>query len=139
MMRKVDINDYPKELEWDDKVFSMPNIPRGSGGIVDVLIQILKEVENNTTLTKIMRFEGSESKATLNELCVRLRPMRLVVKTEYGWTLTKESKVFLESEDYEYLAAVLCANIKFLGEILFYLDSPKNLMNCKKLQMNSMV
>lgn len=125
MIKKVDVNDYPKELEWDDKVFSMPNIPRGNNGIVDVLIKILKEVKNNTTLTKVMRFEGSESKATLNELCVRLRPMRLVVKTEFGWKLTKEAEKFLESEDYEYLAAVLCANIKFLGEILFYLDTPK--------------
>lgn len=124
-MNKVDVRDYPSGLEWDDKVFSMPNIPRGDIGLVGVLLEILKAVDNNIPQTEKMRFQGSESKTTLNELCIRLRPMRLVNKTDHGWRLTKEAKVFLESEDNDYLAAVLCANIKFLGEILFYLDTPK--------------
>lgn len=132
-MKKIDVCEYPKDLEWEDKVFSMPNIPRGRIGLVNVLIEILKAVENNTTITQKMKFDGSDSQTTLNELCVRLRPMKLVVKNEYGWALTKEAKTFLESKDCDYLAAVLCANIKFLGEILFYLDTPKKSSDLQKI------
>lgn len=132
-MKKVDINQYPKDLDWEDKVFSMPNIPRGSNGPIKVLIEILHEVKNNTTASKKMKFDGSDSQQTLNELCTRLRPMRLVVKTEYGWALTKESQLFLESEDSDYLAAFLCAHTKFLGEILFYLDTPKKSSELQKI------
>ena len=91
-MYKVDVREYPDDLEWDDKVRSMPNIPRGDAGLVGVLIEILKAVDNNIPQTEKMRFPGSESKTTLNELCVRLRPMRLVNKTEHGRVLTKESE-----------------------------------------------
>lgn len=132
-MRKIDISEYPKNLDWNDKVFSMPNIPRGEKGLIEVLKEILIAVENNTTPTKTMKFEGSESRTTLNELCVRLRPMKLVLKTARGWELTKESKKYLESDDKLYLAAILCANIKFLGEVLFYLDSPKKSSDLQKI------
>ena len=99
-MRKIDISEYPKDLDWDDKVFSMPNIPRGEKGLIEVLKEILLAVENNTTPTQKMKFEGSESRITLNELCVKLRPMKLVVKTEQGWELTKESKKYLYNKSY---------------------------------------
>lgn len=107
----------------DAKVFSMPRVPSGDKGIVEILKEILNEVNKNTSPTKILKFTGSSSQNTLNELCVNLRPMNLVVKTEYGWALTKESKKYLESDDKLYLAALLCANIKFVGEILFYLEN----------------
>ena len=59
--------------------------------------------------------------------------MKLVLKTVWGWELTKASKKYLESDDKLYLAAILCANIKFLGEILFYLDNPKKSSELQKI------
>ncbi len=51
--------------------------------------------------------------------------MRLVKKTSCGWELTKESEIWLNSGDDLYLAATLCANVRFLAEILYYLDTPR--------------
>ena len=68
---------------------------------------------------------GSDAKITLDEACIRLRPMRLVKKTSCGWELTKESEIWLNSGDDLYLAATLCANVRFLAEILYYLDTPR--------------
>lgn len=117
--------EYPQCLPWDDKVFSMPNIPRGSEGLLCVLRDILDKVKSHMNPNDKLDFAGSDSKITLNEACVRLRPMRLVRKTPDGWVLTKESEIWLESGDNLYLAAVLCANIRFLAEVLYYLDVPR--------------
>lgn len=135
-MTKIDTKQYPKDLDWDSKVFSMPNIPHGEIGLIAVLKEILVQVANNTTPSKVIKFDGSESRLTLNELCVRLRPMKLMLKTVHGWTLSQESEIFLESDDTLYLAAVLCANIKFLGEILFYLDSAKKATELQQIAVN---
>lgn len=132
-MGKVNISEYPKDLEWNDKVFSMPKIPRGNKGLISNLKHVLRAIENNTTPTQIMTFEGSKSRITLNELCIRLRPIRLVNRNKYGWELTDQSKKFINSDDECYLAAILCANVKFLGEILFYLDTPKKSSDLQKI------
>ena len=117
--------EYPQCLPWDEKVFSMPNIPRGSEGLLYVLRDILEKVKCHTNPKDKLNFVGSDSKITLNEACIRLRPMRLVKKTPDGWELTKESEIWLNSGDNLYLAAVLCANIRFLAEVLYYLDVPR--------------
>lgn len=119
------ISSYPENLSWDNKVFSMPNIPRGSDGMLAVLRTILSLVKAHTPQAQILTFDGSSSRISLNDVCIRLRPMRLVIRTASGWELTQESQTWLDSNDDLYLAAVLCANTKFLGEILFYLDEPK--------------
>ena len=121
----VSVDMYPKMSEWENKVFSMPNIPRGEEGMLVVLHDILTLVQNHASPSQQLIVKGSASKITLHEVCVRLRPMRLVVKTSSGWELSKESKLWLESGDNSYLAAVFCANIRFLAEILFFLDAPK--------------
>lgn len=121
----IDPKDYPSNKDWDTKVFSVPNLPRGDVGSVDVLRQILEMVKKGDPTDKMLEFSGSSSNITLDDACVRLRPMNLVHKTENGWKLTDESSVWLDSGDDLYLAALLCANIKFLAEILFFLDAPR--------------
>ncbi len=130
---KVDVTEYPKTLEWEDKVFSMPNIPRGEEGLINVLRKFLLLVQNHESSAQIISIAGSQSKITLNEVCIRLRPMKLVKKVLNGWELTEESKRWLETQDNLYLAAVLCANIRFLGEILFYLDTPKKAKDLQEI------
>lgn len=117
--------EYPECRPWEEKVLSMPNIPRGAEGLIYVLRDILEKVREHTNPKDILSYKGSDSNVTLNEACVRLRPMKLVLKTTNGWELTKESEIWLNSGDNLYLAAVLCANIRFLAEILYYLDTPR--------------
>lgn len=91
-MKKIDRADYPKNLDWEDKVFSMPNIPRGDGGLIAVLRELLTQVANNISPANVIKFAGSDSNVSLGKLCVRLRPMKLVLKTETGWRLTEYAK-----------------------------------------------
>lgn len=121
----VPFEEYPQNRPWDEKVFSMPNIPRGTEGLLVVLYDILQKVKEHCNTKDLLVYKGSNSKITLNEACVRLRPMRLVVKTAYGWELSKDSERWLETNDNLYLAAVLCANIRFVAEVLYYLDTPR--------------
>ncbi len=125
MLKKINVSEYPPNLEWDDKVFSMPNIPRGDKDSIDVLKQILLLVRENESSSKKLIFAGSKSTISLEEACVRLRPMKLVIKSSNGWELPDTSIKWLESGDNLYLAAILCANVRFLSEILFYLDIPR--------------
>lgn len=125
--------EYPKCRPWDEKVFSMPNIPRGAEGLIYVLRDILQKVREHINPKDVLSYKGSDSNVTLNEVCVRLRPMKLVKKTANGWELTKESEIWLDSGDNLYLAAVLCANIRFLAEILYYLDTPRKSNELKEI------
>lgn len=130
---KILPKDYPANRPWDEKVFTMPNIPRGNIGLPLVLRDILTKVSAHDNPNSILSYDGSDSRITLNEACVRLRPMRLVVKTGNGWEISEQSKCWLESGDTLYLAAVFCANIRFVAEILYYLDAPKKSTELKEI------
>ncbi len=122
---RVNVTEYPKSLSWEMKSFSMPNIPRGTLGMKENLKTILEMVRNNASPSQKLIIEGSESKIDLGTACVRLRPMKLLLKTQTGWMLSDEAQRWLDTDDELYLAAFLCARIKFLAEILYYLDEPK--------------
>jgi len=125
-MTVIPVGEYTKNRPWYDKSFSMPNIPRGSGGLLMALRRILTEMHDGVSFSTIIQFDGSNSRLTLDQLCVILRPTHLVNKTQEGWELSDASLRYLQSGDELYLAAVFCANIKFVAEILFYLDeSPR--------------
>ena len=115
---RVDISEYPKAISWEMKSFSMPNIPRGTSGMKENLRVILEMVRNNISPSQKLSIEGSESKIDLGTACVRLRPMKLLLKTQNGWELSEEAKKWLDTDDDLYLAAFLCSRIKFLAEIL---------------------
>ncbi|MBQ3042457.1 MAG: restriction endonuclease [Clostridia bacterium] len=126
-MYSLSINEYPKAKDWNDKVYSTPSIPGGKNAIISNLRKILLLVRDNAPLDQIPQLEESNSKSTLEQLCVhQLSPMRFVERTSDGkWMLTQEIKLWLDSEDDLYLAAYFSANVRFFAEILYYLDSPK--------------
>lgn len=124
-MYKVDINNYPNNKDWNEKAFSMPNLPRGENGMKDSLKIVLSKVRDGESPKSKLNIKGSSSNLTLQEACVRLRPLHLINKTATGWVLTEESKTWLESEDDNYLAAIFNSNVRFFGEILTYIDNPK--------------
>ena len=103
----------------------MPHLPRGNGGLIFALRAILRLVRANTDPSIVVAIGGSESKATLNELCVRLRPMHIVAKSATGRVLPKDIVKRLESDDNLYFASVLCANVRFRAEIIVCLDVPR--------------
>lgn len=133
---RVDVAEYPKSLSWEMKSYSMPNIPRGTLGVKENLKTILEMVRNNVSPSQKLSVEGSESQIDLGTACVRLRPMKLLLKTQAGWILSDEAKKWLDTEDELYLAAFLCARIKFLAEILYYLDEPKTAAELQNIATN---
>lgn len=126
-MYTVPVSEYPQTKDWSNKVHSTPSIPGGKNVIVSNLRALLLAVQNNAPLDQVPQLDGSNSKSTLNHLCVhQLSAMSFVERASNGkWTLTKEAKLWIDSEDNLYLAAYFCANVKFFAEILFFLDSPK--------------
>ena len=125
-MYTVDVNVYPKNKEWNQKINSTPSIPGGKNNVLENLRTLLLEVEKGNDFDIIPSLLESSSNSTLKDLCVhQLSPMNFVNRTKNGWELSDEARVWIESEDNMYLAAYFCANVKFFAEILFYLDSPK--------------
>ena len=133
---RVNATEYPKSLSWEMKSFSMPNIPRGTLGMKENLKTILEMVRNNISPSQRLIIEGSECKIDLGTACVRLRPMKLLLKTQTGWVLSDEAQRWLDTDDDLYLAAFLCARIKFLAEVLYYLDEPKTAAELQNIAIN---
>lgn len=122
----IEINpiEYPKSREWNAKVFSMPKIPRGDIGQFAILRGILRAITEKVPYSTKMKFEGSNSDATLENLCTWLRPIGIIYKEDRVWKISNEGRKLLESEDDFYLMAVFCANIRFMGELLVQLETP---------------
>lgn len=126
----VPFEEYPQNRPWDEKVFSMPNIPRGTEGLLVVLYDILQKVKEHCNTKDLLVYKGSNSKITLNEACVRLRPMRLVVKTAYGWELSKDSERWLETNLYQGVSLVAPEHNVLLSSVLLGLASPLLFLLC---------
>ena len=118
-MKDIPIADYPTPRTWCMKAQAAPNIPRGSMGMTGALRIILEDVASGKPQTSPVGIPGSDSEVTLGVCCQRLRPVGLVRDKNGSWSLSEEAEKWLSSKDDGYLAAVLCANTKYLGEILY--------------------
>lgn len=130
-MDSVNANLYPMPRAWSMKAQAVPNIPRGSVGMAKALRIILLDVADGKPQTSPVNIPGSDSKVTLGVCCQRLRPVGLVREKNNIWAVSEEAERWLSSEDDDYLAAVLCANTKFMGEVLELLREP---MKASELQ-----
>lgn len=81
----------------------------------------------------MFNIEGSNSTATLGRMCEWIRPIGLVNKEKQVWTLTELGEMVLERQDSYFSTAVFCSTIVFMGEILFYLQEPKNSQELLKI------
>lgn len=124
VMKDIPIADYPTPRTWCMKAQAAPNIPRGSMGMTGALRIILEDVASGKPQTSPVGIPGSDSEVTLGVCCQRLRPVGLVRDKNGSWSLSEEAEKWLSSKDDGYLAAVLCANTKYLGEILYLLQKP---------------
>ena len=132
----MDKNEFPENREWNAKMFSMPKIPRGDEGQLIVLKDILNAVENDIPSQTALKFKGSNSTATLDRLCVWLRPIGLVYKEDGKWRNSSEAKKWMDTRDNRYLTAVLCTTIKFFGEILYFLEEPRKMSELQKIAVD---
>lgn len=123
-MGSVNANLYPTSRAWSMKAQAIPNIPRGSVGMVKALRIILQDVADGKPQASPVDIPGSASKVTLGVCCQRLRPVGLVREKNNTWALSEEPERWLSSGDDDYLAAVLCSNTKFMGEVLGLLREP---------------
>ena len=125
-MIKVPVSEYPQNRTWDEKAFRAPDLPRGNKGVLTNLKTILTKVQDGEPSHQVVSFDGCDSKLTLDMLCLTLASPPLFVRVQSRWTLTEAAARYLESDDKLYLAAFLCANVKFMAEILFFLaDVPR--------------
>lgn len=79
--------------KWELRVTAAPRIPRGKS-YLSSLRQILLLIQERANVKSIPEIEGSDSKATLEHLCVRLRPLGFVSNklTNNNWILSDFSK-----------------------------------------------
>ncbi|QQK80394.1 hypothetical protein HUG20_11155 [Salicibibacter cibi] len=110
----------PKSREWSAKVFAIPRIPRSNQGYPESLAKILHAVQIRTPKGSIITIPGSDSRKSLEELCITLRPTGLVYQNAPGsnWEIADEALYWLEHKDDLYLALYLNANIRFISELL---------------------
>lgn len=125
-MNVIENSEYPRPRQWNIRVSSAPNIPRGTNGMVEALRRVLQGVKDGISKDLPANIEGSNSSVSIDDCCTRLRPAGFVREANGVWTLTKESVKWLNSNDVDYLAAILCANVKFSGEMLEALKTPKS-------------
>jgi predicted transcriptional regulator len=124
-MYSINDKSYPKSIEWESKALAMPNIPRGKGYPIS-LRTILNALTEQKPYESIINIEESERKESLDEMCIRLRPLNIVSgSSKTKWIISNEALKWLDSEDDLYLAAILNANIKFFSEILQILSQEK--------------
>lgn len=117
---------YPEPKPWAKRARSIQYIPEGSQGIATTLRIIFKAVQDELSPDTILEIPGSDYKATLGDVCTRIRPAGLTEKVDKTWRLTEESIAWLDNESNNYLAAILCANVMFMSEQLAQMQSPKS-------------
>jgi len=99
----------------------------GNVGLREALRITLQAIADGENLLAPASIPGARDTMSIADTCIRLKTTGLVAKdTRSGnWILTKEAIYWLNAEDDLFLAAVLCSNVRFCGEMLSHLNSPK--------------
>lgn len=122
------------QKEWDLKVLAPIDIPiaKGIKKRHEVLMDILNAIKKNESFDERFIIEGSDSKKTLHELCIIIRPFKLVTgngKTK-PWQLTSQSESLLKN-DSSYIAIYFHNHLQFFFEIIDLMkdEKEKNVMD----------
>ena len=111
-------NIETEEKDWDFRVSASPRIPRGENYVTS-LKYILDEIQAGKPANAILFIKGSESKATLDHLAIRLRPLGFVNKLKQSqWVLTDFSKEWILTGNIEELARFFSSRLKFFSELI---------------------
>lgn len=114
--------------KWELRVTAAPRIPRGKS-YLSSLRQILLLIQERANVKSIPEIEGSDSKATLEHLCVRLRPLGFVSNklTNNNWILSDFSKNWLETNKNDELTYFIDSNLQFFSELIELTRTPKKI------------
>ena len=119
--------ECPRVKPWSERANSLQYIPMGDVGLKEALSITLSAVASGADLSAPAYIPGAKDTMSIADTCVRLNTTGLVARDTQsgGWTLTKEAAYWLDSKDDMYLAAILCSNVRFCGEQLANLQTPK--------------
>lgn len=123
-MTTIPMADYPKLKPWKDRSLSIQYLPTGSDNLVGALRRVLTAVDEGIEPQSPVPIPGAKSSSTINDVCVRLRPAGLVQRRNGTWTVGDDARIWIQSGDDMYLAAVLCSNIRFMSEQLNLMHEP---------------
>lgn len=112
------MDDVVISKRWEDKGYSLPNIPREKN-YCESLLKILKSIHDCDTNDQ--KVDILNKKYDINYLCERLKATGFVEKNGDKWILSSFSADFIQNQDKNELCRYLHSKIKFFGEILFYL------------------
>lgn len=116
---------YPEPKPWMERARSIQYIPSGSQGIDETLRIIFRAVQDELSPETVLDIPSSNYNAVLDDVCRRIKPAGLTRKVDGTWRLTDESTEWLENKSNDYLAAILCANVMFMSEMLSHLQRPR--------------
>lgn len=117
--------------DWNSKVNAMPRIPRSQeeGGYLLSLQEILQSINDNNSNKFPVQIKGSETANTIDEHCERLRPLGIVYQShpQDKWHISEEMNDFFNTNNREFLLHFLNSKIKYITELLIFLEEPKTI------------
>lgn len=120
-----DPSQFPGPLPWEDRAASMIWIPGSPEQTLDRLSFFLTEISSDTLDLKEIAWPDNGELFSTKHIVGTFRRCGLVRRDPQkrcGLELTLEASTWLETKNPEFLVAILHANIKFVGELLHYLD-----------------
>lgn len=114
---------------WEKKFNNLPHLPRTQPhlGCVGALKLIFDSIKRHDNLDKVINIEGSETTHTLGHYVEILSRYNIIeVDRENGYYNIRKCLDDYDEEDFEYrLAKFFYTNIKYISEMLSFLDEPK--------------
>lgn len=112
---------------WNQRRSSLQTFSYNDVSLAEALRRISNEVRSGVT-EDVFSYRKA-LKPIKSEFIVCMRALKTIGLVSYGrvegWFFTSEGEQWLETNDDNYLAALICANVQFTGEMLRLLDEPK--------------
>lgn len=114
--------------KWNIKFNALPRLPRSQSkfGYVDTVKAVFNKIYSKERQEEIINIEGSNTKHPLKHYIeILFRYKFLKIDNENNYYVT-ESLANFEKEDFRYnLAKFLQANVKYISELLWFIQEPK--------------
>ncbi|GIG65145.1 Lsr2 family DNA-binding protein [Phytomonospora endophytica] len=117
--------EIPATKPWRHRASAMPWVPGNTAQILPHLRALLEDIERQPYLDRPFTWPITGSTTTIRQALQSLGGSGLVEKGNGVATLTPEAGTFLETNDSSYLLMVFHANVRFVGEAIHSLDTPR--------------
>ncbi|MGW3442935.1 Lsr2 family DNA-binding protein [Streptomyces sp. NPDC001076] len=130
-------SDFPAPRRWTQRSSSIPWVPGNVDQMVPNLCGLLRDVERDGEVERAFTWPATGAGTTIKAAVHGLGSCGLIVKAGDTLSLTREARFFLDGEDADYLAAVLHANVRFMGEMLRGIGSGRSHAELNEVAENS--